>query len=88
MPLQGAWSCAAHQATSAASYQPPTTARAPPRPGRHRTAAHRRALDVDFGVEWRLEWLDVASARRRLVLEVRRAPAASRAGSRARALAE
>lgn len=41
-----------------------------PRARRHRTAAHRRELDVDFGEEWALEWIDVACARRKLVLEV------------------
>lgn len=37
---------------------------------RGRTAAHRRQLDVDFGEEWTLEWIDVACARRRIEIEV------------------
>jgi hypothetical protein len=37
---------------------------------RHRTAAHRRQLDVDFGEEWAIEWLEVASGRRVVKLEV------------------
>ncbi|GBF90564.1 hypothetical protein Rsub_03136 [Raphidocelis subcapitata] len=37
---------------------------------RHRTPAHRRRLDADFGEEWALEWGDVDAARRRVVLEI------------------